>query len=354
MLTKQIEVGAVYGEIKPYDGSWLHDAVGLDVSTPERLLNAITFLQDMPHTCVVFGALSDAVLAVEAYDAKPARMRRIKRDDIDRRGRLWKATIIDAAKQWMAIDLDGLPMPHGIGGSLRTIATHARTRLPLEFRGAWCIVTATSAYGIDRKGVHLRFWFWLDRPLTCAEKTRWLDKQPFIDPAIYRSENQPIYTAGPVFLGDPLLDDPMFGVSRVITLDGEPCVTTPSAKMLNTPKTIPFIARAPRMQAAPGGDPIGLVLGAMQAIEVTPPGARHVVIMKQANELAHWVVLGVVNAEQALSSLIHSGTKPVAGAREITPQEVVRMWEHALRKKTAAHELEQSLRDVCYDNDGEE
>ena len=59
LLAKKIGVGALYKDVKPYDGSFLHEGIGLDVSTPERLLNAITYLQDKPHTCVVFGALSD-------------------------------------------------------------------------------------------------------------------------------------------------------------------------------------------------------------------------------------------------------------------------------------------------------
>jgi hypothetical protein len=337
VLAKQIAVGAVYSEVKDFDDAYLYEACGLDVSTPERLLNTITFLQNKPHMCLVFGALSDDALPTWAH----ASMQRLKKDQFDKKGQLRsKATIIDVKKIWLAIDLDGLPLPLGVN-TLRQQAEYARSRLPPEFRNAWCIVTATGTYGINPKGVHLRFWFWLDKPLSCKEKTRWLDKNPFIDPSIYKSENQPIYTSAPTFLGDPLLDDPMFGISRVITLDGDACVVTPHAERLKPTPPRPYQASSFHIDHAAKDSSYGLsTLGQALYLIYNAPNKltrpRHEWIRIACQMVAHPIILGLLNANSALEQLIVASVS--IGKEE---QETRNLFDWALRAKAAELALEE-------------
>jgi hypothetical protein len=351
VLAKQIAVGAVYSEVKPYDDPYLHEGVGLDVSTRERLLNTVVYLQNKPDMCVVFGALSDDALPIWAR----ASMQRLKKDQIDKRGRLHKATIIDVKKIWLAIDLDGLPLPLGVN-TLRQQAEYARTRLPPEFRNAWCIVVATGTYGIDPKGVHLRFFFWLDKPLSCKEKTRWLDKTPFIDPSIYKSENQPIYTSAPTFLGDPLLDDPMFGISRVITLDGDVCVVTPHAERLKTPPRPPYHAPLRGTPSGDGGVMLSMACMAIRAMNDPLPDGdpprppRHEVIFEQCRlNVAPLVAIGAVDESYALLRVIRAA----ADIGKTDEDEIKRIFNDTLRHRREHMELESSDHRVFDENDEE-
>ena len=332
-LAKRVGVGADPEEIENYEGACFFRGRSLDVSSPERLLNAIEFLQGQHSTCVVFGAPTDA--------ADLSNMRRLIYDTPGARNpaRIWRATIADKPAWWLAIDIDDLRVPLGVHG-LRGIAEYARSRLPPEFHGVWCIAAATGSYNI-KPGAHLRFFFMLDRPLTCAQKVRWLGKAPFIDRSIF-TPNQPIFTSAPVFAGNPEFDDPMFGVPRVITLDGEPRVTTPTPERLNPPPHHP-IAFAPRVAAGAGDH--SLILSAMIAIDGAQPGERHRKIMIEAFKLASLAVCGAIDPDRALRGLVHAGTKTVPGAREIKPDEIVRQWKHALAVKGAEWSREQQRPD---------
>jgi hypothetical protein len=342
-LTKQIGINAIPGEVEPFDDSFLHEATGLDVSTPERLLNAITHLQGWPHVCVVFGALSD-----DARDTwARASMRRLKKDQIDKRGKLHKATIIDTPKIWLAIDIDDMPIPLGVHG-LRGIAEYARSRLPPEFRKAWCIVTATSTFAI-KPGARLRFLFWLDRPLTCAEKVRWLDKNPFIDMAIYKSCNQPIYTAGPVFLGDPLLDDPMFGISRVITLDGDECVVTPHPEKLKPPPHRPYHAPLRGTLQGHGGVMLSMACMTIRAMNDPPRDGdppRHEVIFNQCRDIVRLVAMGAMDESYALLRI----TRAAADIGKTDENEIKRIFNDTLRYRREQMEMESGEHRVFDEN----
>jgi hypothetical protein len=337
-LAKLIGVGADPKEIENYEGACFFRGRGLDVSSPERLLNAIEFLQSQHSTCVVFGAPTD--------DADLANMRRLIYDTpgVRNPARIWKATIVDKPAWWLAIDIDDLRVPLGVHG-LRGIAEYARTRLPIEFRGAWCVAAATGSYGL-KPGARLRFFFLLDAPLTCAQKVCWLGKAPFIDRSIY-TPNQVIYTSRPVFAGNPEFDDPMFGVPRVITLDGEPHVRTPHPERLKPPRYP--AAFTPRGTA--GVDDHSLILSAMIAIDSVEPGGRHNRIMREAFNLATLAVAGGVDPDRALRGLIRAGTKTMPGAREIKPDEIVRQWKHALAVKAAEWSNEQKRDPSTYDEE---
>ncbi len=230
---------------------------------------------------------------------------------------------------------------------LRKAAEYALTRLPPEFHGAWCVVTATGTYGIDPKCIHLRFWFWLDRPLTCAEMTRWLDNKPFIDPSIYKSENQPIYTSGPVFLGDPRLDDPMFGISRVVVLDGEPSVVTPSAEHLKPPPIRPML---PPVRGTPSGDGSAMLSASCVAIRETPQGVpRHIVIFNECRDIARLVAVGYLDEEYALLRI----TRAAADIGKTDANEIKRIFNDTLRYRREQMQMESGDNRVFDENDWE-
>jgi hypothetical protein len=340
---KLIRIGGEKAEHR--DDGWMHWSVGLDVSEPERLLNTIRYLLDKPHVHVVHGALSDDVLAALDYEACPARMRRIQQDKFDY-GKEWKATIIDAKKIWLAIDFEHLPIPLGVHG-LKNIAENARARLPEEFHKAWCTVVATASYNVDPKYVHLRFWFWLDKPLSCKEKTRWLDKNPFIDMSLYKSCHQPIFTAGPMFEGDPVLDDPMLGADRIITLDGDACVVTPHAERLKTPPRPPY--HAP-LRGTLRGDGSAMLSAACRTIRDAPQDMpRHVMIFNQCRDIARLVAVGYLDEEYALLRI----TRAAADIGKTDEDEIKRIFNDTLRYRREHMRMESGDNRVFDENDWE-
>ncbi len=110
------------------------------------------------------------------------------------------ATIIPAARHWVALDIDSLPCPdsidpvHDIDEVVEFVVGH----LPPEFEGASCHWALTSSAGI-KPGIRLRLWFWFDRPLEDWQLKTWLDGYP-VDHSVF-APAQPIYTAAPIFKG---------------------------------------------------------------------------------------------------------------------------------------------------------
>ena len=329
---KLIRVGADPNEIEDYEKqACFFRGCGLDVSTRERLLNTLEFLQSQHTICVVYGALK------EGTDA--ANMRRLKDDKRGKKDptKIWKATIVDKPAWWLAIDIDKMDIPPEVHG-LREQAEYARARLPAEFHDAWCVVTATGSYGI-RGGARLRFWFWLDRPLTCAEKVRWLGKAPYIDRSIY-TENQPIYTSGPVFEGYAEFDDPLFGMPRLTTLDGAEFVRTPCAERLKPPPRPSYRAPSFHIEAAGkdssyGVSTLGSALYLIYRAPNRPERPRHEWIRIACHTVAQPIILGLLNAESALEQLIAASIS--IGKDE---QETRNLFDWALRTEAARIALE--------------
>ena len=137
-----------------------------------------------------------------------------------------KPTLRAVARQWVALDIDGVsvPAPLGKAANLAEAAEHVRDRLlPPEFRCVRCVVTATASTG--RKGdavLRCRLWFLLDRAISDAELFRWA--QAFractdfpLDPAVLQT-GQPNYVARPLF-GSPLVE-PVPEHCRVVVVNG--------------------------------------------------------------------------------------------------------------------------------------
>ena len=135
--------------------------------------------------------------------------------------RLWAdgahATLRAAPRGWIALDLDDVVVPPGMGKPERLIdaAVHIRDKLlPTEFVETQMIVTPTSQSGLRGDDVgRMRLWFALDRAIPLADLKGWVmglrkvHDLP-VDPSVIQA-GQPIYTGRPVFVGmaDPISPD---------------------------------------------------------------------------------------------------------------------------------------------------
>jgi len=187
----------------------------------------------------------------------------------------------EAPRRWLALDVDGLPLP--LGGDVRDVAgcgAYARLCLPSAFHRARCIAAASGSHGI-KAGMRLRLWFWLDRPLTGPECRRWLRGAP-VDPALF-SPAQLTYTAAPVFDGGA--PDPL--PCRLAMLPGaRENVAPPSAGALVPPRPRPLPA-AHRADAGPFA--LAALAGAASRVSHAPERNRHPTLLTEARRLARLV-----------------------------------------------------------------
>ncbi len=333
--TKFVEIG---GEIQPREGGRHFRGCGIDVGTFDRLLANVGYALGRERAFAVHGAIIE--------DVDTNYMLRVITDGVDPyTGKPYKATLFDRAGFAFAMDIDELPCPLG-AESLEDQAYYVRSKLPPEFQGVRCIVTATSSWGI-KPGLHLRVWFLTDRPLTCGEKRQWLKDISWIDPAIY-SPNQPIYTAAPQFRDEA--ENPLPGLQRLVVLDGKERVTPPLAEALK-PKVYP--KPSPANYRPPAGDDRGVLSFAMSRVAAAPVSDRHNEIVRQAFWLMERVVHGEVCREKALRALTAVGTRVIPGARIITEEEVIKAWDHAERRVAADWAIENQPRRVYDENDME-
>ncbi|MCK8788241.1 hypothetical protein M0638_28220, partial [Roseomonas sp. NAR14] len=67
-------------------------------------------------------------------------------------------TLRDVPRAWIALDLDGMPLPAGTDPrDLAACGAIARATLPAAFREAACLVGATASHGL-KSGARLRLW----------------------------------------------------------------------------------------------------------------------------------------------------------------------------------------------------
>ena len=307
-LAKLVKVGADPGEVESYEGDFLFEARGYDVSTFDKLLNVIVDLQDKPACAAVSGARVDE-------KANCIRRNMIDQPDKFNPKKIWKAAIVDKPSYWLAMDIDdALTMPSHVRG-LMNGAVYVRAQMRACFRGARCIVTATGTYEINR-GPHMRFWFLLDKPLTCVEKRQWLGPVKWIDPALY-SANQLVYTAAPRF-EDACNDDPLFGMSRVVELDGAECVVTPSVGALK-PAPRPVFKPPPGAlngeNTGFGMSTLGSALFLIYNAPNKPERSRHEWIRIACHAVAFPISIGLLDRDTALEQLIAASVS-IGGAEQ--------------------------------------
>jgi AAA domain-containing protein/primase-like protein len=154
------------------------------------------------------------------------------RPDLDLSGPIGRAgNLIAGSKAWLPIDLDHLPMVPEQGVDICDLAALdeiVAPLLPKSFHGVDRIIQATPSHGIEGKGVRLRYWFMLSRPIVKREVLELLsggdltigradkDTLPNIDTSLY-DNGKYIYTGPPQLAG---LADPMEGAERLLLIKG--------------------------------------------------------------------------------------------------------------------------------------
>jgi hypothetical protein len=184
------------GHIRPYDNVKYFDAMTVSVGSLDDIADVLRTLIDNPSAAVIRGELANGATAA-------LNIRRLLHPD---RKTGEEATLRECPHRWIALDVDSVARPHHVPADDLTSCAHfAVTTLPAAFHDARCVVQATASHGI-KPGVRLRLWYWLDRPVSCAELKRWLARTRSVDVGSIGPVNL-IYTARPIFLDgavDPL------------------------------------------------------------------------------------------------------------------------------------------------------
>lgn len=258
------------GVVSGYEGAKHFNLTERPLSGLDELAEALTWLLPRPAYAVVRGAI-----------ANPARVVGVRRliHLCPHTGE--QPTLREAPRRWLALDLDGLPLP--VGMDVRDLAgcgAHARLRLPAAFHGTRCIVAASGSHGV-KPGMRLRLWFWLHRPLSGPECRRWLNGAP-VDPALF-SPAQVTFTAAPVF--DESVTDPL--PCRLALLPGtRENVVPPSQAALAPPRRHPLLATH---RSGAGPYALAALAGAASRVCHAPERTRHPTLLTEARRLARLV-----------------------------------------------------------------
>ncbi|MXP65629.1 hypothetical protein E0493_19965 [Roseomonas sp. M0104] len=292
------------GRVEGYASARLFDLstiLVLNLMTLERLLRDLIKRR---NTCVLRGAVIDP--------QKTRGQRRLLHPD-PKTGDA--PTLQEAKRAWVALDIDGLPLPAGVDPrDLEACAVVMRSVLPPAFQDAACLVTATASHCI-KPGARLRPWFLLDRPLSKQELKIWLKDAP-VDHSVFGAV-QPIYTAGPRFLG---LFDPL--PHRLVVLPGTERVVTPSATALMPPR--PVRPAPQNLVSSPNGWSTqygrAALVRAANAVLEAGEGNRHPTAVAEAWSLSRLVGQGLLSASElsrAIEGALRLAGKPAGEGAQI-------------------------------------
>lgn len=285
------------GTISDYDSAFRFDLI--EQAVPDLLVlgRLLRRLMCRPDCAVVRGAVIDPLRTMD--------VRRLAYPDDDTGD---EPTLRDASHQWLALDMEGVDrLPEIAATDLARCAMEAIRRLPAAFHGARCIAQATASHGI-KPGCRVRLWYWLDRPATGGELTRWLRGTP-ADPSVFRTV-QPIYTAAPVLevgVRDHL-------PTRMVMMPGGEVVVVPAPEALRPPPARP----APPLPS-PGDThaaryAYGALRNAASRVRSAGIGTRHEQILREARGLARFVGAGLLTEGAVTDALVGAGSdagKPV-------------------------------------------
>lgn len=125
------------------------------------------------------------------------------------------ATLTHTKRQWLVLDLDGLPVPVTAAKDQLEIAW--QTHIPDCLRGVTCWYQFTSSQGMKGPdALHARMFFWLSEAVDTRVLRQWSKVHKMLDPSVYIA-HQPIYICRPQF--DEGIADPVSG-ARSGTLQG--------------------------------------------------------------------------------------------------------------------------------------
>ena len=285
------------GKIDGYDAAKTFDLTTQPVADLDALHSLLSRMVLRPDCAVVRGDVIDPTLMIG--------VRRLAYDDAKTGD---TATLRAASHHWLALDLDGVERAESVAADdLPACAAEAIQRLPVAFHDARCIVQASASHGI-KSGSRLRLWFWLDRPASGAELTRWLRNTP-ADPSVFRTA-QLIYTAAPIFA--PGAHDPI--PHRIAELPGHPVVTMPSPDALAPPPPRPAPPMPKPTDAGAGRYAFAALVNAASRVQRAGIGQRHDTILREARGLARFVNHGLLNQQDVAATLRGAGAnagKPV-------------------------------------------
>lgn len=158
-------------------------------------------------------------------------------DQILRRSRKdGSGTIVDVARSWLMIDLDGADifLPEDWSANPEHwVRKTIQSELPKVFHRAGVVVQWSSSMQISGGTPKCHLWFWLSRPLFSHEAKAWL-RETSADPAVFQPV-QEHFTASPVY---EIGGDPLEG-NRVKLLQGEEVL-------------VPNVIKVPQSRAAGG------------------------------------------------------------------------------------------------------
>lgn len=272
------------GTVDGYEGAKHFNLTECRLSGLDELTEVLAWLLPRPAYAVVRGAVAD-----------PARVAGVRRliHRCSHTGE--QPTLQEAPRRWLALDLDGLPLP--VGAEVRDLAgcgAHARLCLPTAFHGARCTVSASGSHGV-KPGMRLRLWFWLQRPLSGPECRRWLRGAP-VDPALF-SPAQLTYTAAPVFDGGAA--DPL--PCRLVMLPGtREDVVLPSSAALAIPRSRPLLGT---QQTGAGPYALAALAGSVSRVSHAPEQTRHPTLLTEARRLARLVDADLLHAADVRRAL---------------------------------------------------
>ena len=273
-----------------YDRAKTLDAYTMSVSGLDDLLALLRRLVPEPSCCVIRGQLLAGAAAKS--------IRRLLHMDRET-GEL--PTFTDVPRRWLALDLDGIPMPDGVDAAdLAACGCAAVDLLPEPFRGAACIVQASASHGV-KPGMRLRIWVWLSRPTWGHEAKRWLKSSP-CDPSVFGAV-QPIYTAAPMLA--PGVPDPV--PTRLLALPGRPAVSVPSPELLAAPSPPSPSAATIREGIAHRYVRAALERAATN-IASAREGNRHPLIVAETCRLARFVAPGWLSSSD-LAGVVRAAAK---------------------------------------------
>ncbi len=290
------------GKISDYDSAKYFSAAEVSVHDLTSLGQRLRAIQNKPRCCVVRGSLVNG-----------PRVERMRRLAYAERSTGDPATLDDVARRWLALDMDDVPLPDGVNPSdVAECAQLAIAVLPGVFHGARCLAQATAGHGI-KPGIRLRLWFWLNRPLTAQELTKWLKSTP-VDVAVFRAA-QPIYTAAPVFENPD--QDPV--PNRIVELTGCEHVAAPAESALLPNAAIPVKAVPLPSDTHAQRYAARAMVNAAIRVSSAPVNSRHKTCVQQARSLGRLVEAGLLTGRQVCEllagALEQSGKDKAEGRR---------------------------------------
>jgi putative DNA primase/helicase len=276
-LAKLVHPGGV---VDSYDACRTVDLFDVSVDGLGALEEALRELQSRWDCAVVRGGIVDP--------ARTSGVRRLLHADSDTGE---PPTLVDVPRQWLPLDIDGLPVPPGFDLSdLLACGRVACAALPAAFHDVTLLVQATGSHAVV-PGLHLRLWGWLSRPITNAEAKAWLKGAP-VDHSVFNAA-QLIYTAAPLFaagMADPLPERiaVRFGRNDVVPVPDAALLTPPRRSCPPAPGHIRASAYASNVLAQTAA-----------RILTAARGQRHRTIIVGAHRLAELERHGLLRPEES-------------------------------------------------------